>query len=529
VRWNKLLNFKKKSIFTRKTEEKPEEENLHGGVLAVWGSPGSGKTILAAKLAKYLAEKKKNTVLLLCDMTAPMLPCICPPSDLEYEKSLGSILAAAHISEALVKHNMVTHKKLPYLTILGMLKGENEYTYPPYTEVQARELIENLKAVDLFTEWVNEYIINETFLQYEKAVYDVFVKLNFKNKDLADLMEPEYIKFMLMQEKTKDFMKLFKAPSFRKTEFNLPKELNGLNKGKELSFRDHLEYNFFVYHSLTFSKDKSIFEFLQKRILGRNDIRKIVRDSVYLLLLRDEVNIREYEYELSWLVVLNLVVLAQNKEREFLLNDYKDVYGKIKSNNVNSDDKKFLKMLKEKKDEIASLKQSLSKAEEKATSDVTEYKRRAKEQEKIIYELNKKIRELESKNKEPEEAEELKAEIVIEKEAEREVTEEEFLDIINKYNICIYGGIPTWQAKVKKKYPQLHMIEAVGTPSLKPLDKACMIIYVNIWTSHCAWERVDNYASNLGLPKGHLNNYNIKFLWEVVVKEIEKLKLTKSS
>ena len=51
--------------------------------------------------------------------------------------------------------------------------------------------IENLKAVDLFTEWVNEYIINETFLQYEKAVYDVFVKLNFKNKDLADLMEPE--------------------------------------------------------------------------------------------------------------------------------------------------------------------------------------------------------------------------------------------------------------------------------------------------------------------------------------------------
>lgn len=389
--------------------------------------------------------------------------------------------------------------------------------------------IENLKAVDLFTEWVNEYIINETFLQYEKAVYDVFVKLNFKNKDLADLMEPEYIKFMLMQEKTKDFMKLFKAPSFRKTEFNLPKELNGLNKGKELSFRDHLEYNFFVYHSLTFSKDKSIFEFLQKRILGRNDIRKIVRDSVYLLLLRDEVNIREYEYELSWLVVLNLVVLAQNKEREFLLNDYKDVYGKIKSNNVNSDDKKFLKMLKEKKDEIASLKQSLSKAEEKATSDVTEYKRRAKEQEKIIYELNKKIRELESKNKEPEEAEELKAEIVIEKEAEREVTEEEFLDIINKYNICIYGGIPTWQAKVKKKYPQLHMIEAVGTPSLKPLDKACMIIYVNIWTSHCAWERVDNYASNLGLPKGHLNNYNIKFLWEVVVKEIEKLKLTKSS
>ncbi|WP_353095435.1 AAA family ATPase [Tissierella praeacuta] len=145
-----MLNFKKKGIFTRKTQEKEQEEVLHGGVLAVWGSPGSGKTIVATKIAKYLADKKKNVVLVLCDMTAPMLPCICPPSDLEYEKSLGSVLAAAHVSEVLVKHNMITHKRLSYLTILGMLKGENEYTYPPYTEVQARELIENLRKIAPF-------------------------------------------------------------------------------------------------------------------------------------------------------------------------------------------------------------------------------------------------------------------------------------------------------------------------------------------------------------------------------------------
>ncbi len=150
VRWNRLLNFKKKGIFKRNTEEKEAEDILHGGVLAVWGSPGSGKTTVAVKLAKYLADKRKNVVLLLCDMTAPMLPCICPPSDLEYEKSLGSILAAAHVNEALIKHNMITHKKLSYLTILGMLKGENEYTYPPYSENQARELIENLREIAPF-------------------------------------------------------------------------------------------------------------------------------------------------------------------------------------------------------------------------------------------------------------------------------------------------------------------------------------------------------------------------------------------
>ena len=69
----------------------------------------SGKTTVAVRLAKYLADKRRNVILLLCDMTAPMLPCICPAADLECERSLGSVLAAAHVSENLVKNNLVTH------------------------------------------------------------------------------------------------------------------------------------------------------------------------------------------------------------------------------------------------------------------------------------------------------------------------------------------------------------------------------------------------------------------------------------
>ena len=144
-----MLNFKKAGIFSRGTvqEDACEQEEQCGGVLAVWGSPGSGKTTVAVRLAKYLADKRRNVILLLCDMTAPMLPCICPVSDLECERSLGSVLAAAHVSENLVKNNLVTHKRLGYLTMLGMFKGENEYTYPPYNEVQARELIDCLRGI----------------------------------------------------------------------------------------------------------------------------------------------------------------------------------------------------------------------------------------------------------------------------------------------------------------------------------------------------------------------------------------------
>jgi len=147
-----MLNFKKNGIFTRQAprEDAPPEQEPQGGILAVWGSPGSGKTVTAVKIAKHLADRKKNVVLLLCDMTAPMLPCICPPSELEGEHSLGSILAAAHVTEPLIKHNLVTLKKHKHLTILGMKKGENEYTYPPYEQLQAQELMDGLRETAPF-------------------------------------------------------------------------------------------------------------------------------------------------------------------------------------------------------------------------------------------------------------------------------------------------------------------------------------------------------------------------------------------
>ena len=115
-------------LFQLKTELEELEaiEESGGGVLAVWGSPGCGKTVTAVKIAKHLASQKKNVVLLLCDMTAPMMPCICPPSELECDKSLGSIFAAQRISVNLIKHNLTTHKKMPYLTMLGLRKGETE-------------------------------------------------------------------------------------------------------------------------------------------------------------------------------------------------------------------------------------------------------------------------------------------------------------------------------------------------------------------------------------------------------------------
>ena len=116
-------------------------------VLAVWGSPSSGKTIMSVKLARYIASRKKNVILVLAVMSAPPLPYVCPSSDLESETSLGNILGAAHVDENLVKQNAILHKKNEYLTMFAMLKGVNAFSYAPYTETQARELIHTLRQL----------------------------------------------------------------------------------------------------------------------------------------------------------------------------------------------------------------------------------------------------------------------------------------------------------------------------------------------------------------------------------------------
>ena len=215
-----MINFKKNTIFSRGTKEETVKENiLHGGVLAVWGSPGSGKTTAAVKLAKYLADKKKNVVLVLCDMTAPMLPCICPPFDLECEKSLGSILSAAHVTETLVKYNMITHKKLPYLTMLGMLKGENEYTYASYTKVQAQELIDSLRKIAPFVIIdCGSYIANDILSAVSLLECDSVLRL--ANCDLKSI---SYLssQLQLLQNSNWDMDKQYKAASNIKSNHDI--------------------------------------------------------------------------------------------------------------------------------------------------------------------------------------------------------------------------------------------------------------------------------------------------------------------
>ncbi|MFI3326852.1 MAG: ParA family protein [Clostridia bacterium] len=135
-----MFNFKK---------EKEPEEIKKKAVIAVWGSPNSGKTTVATKLAKAISEQKINTTLILCDNVVPMLPCILPPSSIvnEEEKSLGKLLSKVNITPTLVKENLMLIKGNPNLSILSYLKSENEYSHSSYTDIQAEELLDSVKEL----------------------------------------------------------------------------------------------------------------------------------------------------------------------------------------------------------------------------------------------------------------------------------------------------------------------------------------------------------------------------------------------
>jgi MinD superfamily P-loop ATPase len=266
-----MINFKKNTIFSRDAkEETVKEEVLHGGVLAVWGSPGSGKTTIAVKLAKYLADKKKNVVLVLCDMTAPMLPCICPPSDLECERSLGSILSASHVTETLVKYNMITHKKMEYLTMLGMLKGENEYTYASYSKVQAKELIESLRKIAPFVIIdCGSYIANDILSAVSLLECDSVLRLS--NCDLKSI---SYLssQLQLLQNSNWDMDKQYKVASNVKSNHGIDHMAGALGSVSfKLPYSEEVEEQYLAGNLLTDLTLKNSREF-------RKEIEKMAKE-----------------------------------------------------------------------------------------------------------------------------------------------------------------------------------------------------------------------------------------------------------
>ncbi|QWU13170.1 Cellulose biosynthesis protein BcsQ [Paenibacillus sophorae] len=109
-------------------------------LIAVWGSPNSGKTVTAVKLAQALAARKQNVLLLCCDALCPSVSTIAPQGAAKHS-SLGELLSLPALTQEELLRYALPLDVSPQIALLGYKKGDNVFSYPSYDRERAVDLL----------------------------------------------------------------------------------------------------------------------------------------------------------------------------------------------------------------------------------------------------------------------------------------------------------------------------------------------------------------------------------------------------
>lgn len=115
------------------------ENPMGDKVIAIMGSPGSGKTTAALKLALVQAAAQKNVIVVFCDPFTPVIPTVLP-ADSKHDTSLGCLLTSPALTQAAILNACVPTEKSEYISFLGYQAGESLMMYPQITRDKAVEL-----------------------------------------------------------------------------------------------------------------------------------------------------------------------------------------------------------------------------------------------------------------------------------------------------------------------------------------------------------------------------------------------------
>ncbi len=140
-----LLTVSSPQRVQRNRRWKQRMANKQKQMLAVWGSPGAGKTVTAVKLAAELAKRKKMWCWCLPTLPRPRfrlwlrrkLP----------EVSVGELLSAPGMTQEQVLKTCVACEKHPYISFLGYKAGENVFTYAEYSKEKAVDMLVLLRHI----------------------------------------------------------------------------------------------------------------------------------------------------------------------------------------------------------------------------------------------------------------------------------------------------------------------------------------------------------------------------------------------
>ena len=119
---------------------------MGNNVIAVWGSPSSGKTATSMKLARELEAAKKNVAVIFADLFCPVLSAVVPWVDIK-NRTLGSLLSKPHIRQPDIMQAAIPCPNHGRVALIGYKNGDNIFTYSEYLAERVDQFISELRGI----------------------------------------------------------------------------------------------------------------------------------------------------------------------------------------------------------------------------------------------------------------------------------------------------------------------------------------------------------------------------------------------
>ncbi|MDU7472175.1 MAG: hypothetical protein E7L01_02265 [Paenibacillus macerans] len=155
-------------------------------LIAIWGSPASGKTITTLKLAQTLGAKNKNVLTIFSDPLCPSIPFLVPQIA-NKQQSLGELLSLPALAQDDLLRFSLSIKSSPRLGLLSYSKGDHAFSYANYDRERAVDFltlarhIADVVLVDC-TSYVSSSLLSTVALELADNVF------RFHTCDLKSMM-----------------------------------------------------------------------------------------------------------------------------------------------------------------------------------------------------------------------------------------------------------------------------------------------------------------------------------------------------
>lgn len=144
-------------------------------LIAIWGSPGSGKTSFMVKLAREIYQKNSaaKVICITPDITTPTLPVLFPNKKADDFYSVGKLLDMADFTTNDVLRHFVLAKGVKNIVFMGYTYGENKFTYAEYTGEKANTYLDMCK-------YLGDYVIVDCSSDLEDRIsYYAMLKADY--------------------------------------------------------------------------------------------------------------------------------------------------------------------------------------------------------------------------------------------------------------------------------------------------------------------------------------------------------------